>query len=79
MALALEIAELVKRYPTGTEALKGVSLEIEEGEFFGLLGPNGAGKSTLIHCATGLPSLRPARSAYSATTRCTTTARRAWP
>ena len=54
MASALEISELVKRYPTGTEALKGVSLEIEEGEFFGLLGPNGAGKSTLIHCATGL-------------------------
>ena len=54
MALALEINELVKRYPTGTEALKGVSLEIEDGEFFGLLGPNGAGKSTLIHCATGL-------------------------
>jgi ABC-2 type transport system ATP-binding protein len=34
--------------------LRGVSLGIEEGEFFGLLGPNGAGKSTLIHCATGL-------------------------
>jgi ABC-2 type transport system ATP-binding protein len=51
---ALDIAELVKRYPTGTEALRGVSLEIEDGEFFGLLGPNGAGKSTLIHCATGL-------------------------
>jgi ABC-2 type transport system ATP-binding protein len=51
---ALEIAELTKRYPTGTEALKGVSLEIEDGEFFGLLGPNGAGKSTLIHCTTGL-------------------------
>ena len=51
---ALEITDLVKRYPTGTEALKEVSLEIEEGEFFGLLGPNGAGKSTLIHCATGL-------------------------
>jgi ABC-2 type transport system ATP-binding protein len=51
---ALEIEELVKRYPTGTEALKGVSLEIEEGEFYGLLGPNGAGKSTLIHCTTGL-------------------------
>jgi ABC-2 type transport system ATP-binding protein len=33
-----------------------VSLEIQEGEFFGLLGPNGAGKSTLIHCATGLAS-----------------------
>jgi ABC-2 type transport system ATP-binding protein len=51
---ALDIADLVKRYPTGTEALRCVSLEIETGEFFGLLGPNGAGKSTLIHCATGL-------------------------
>ena len=51
---ALKIADLVKRYPTGTEALRGVSLDIETGEFFGLLGPNGAGKSTLIHCSTGL-------------------------
>jgi ABC-2 type transport system ATP-binding protein len=51
---ALEIADLVKRYETGTEALRGVSLEINAGEFFGLLGPNGAGKSTLIHCTTGL-------------------------
>src|SRR3954470_19286504 len=54
MQPALSIAELVKRYPTGVEALRGVSLEIEAGEFFGLLGPNGAGKSTLIHCTTGL-------------------------
>ena len=54
MALALHVADLVKLYPTGTEALKAVSLEIAEGEFFGLLGPNGAGKSTLIHCTTGL-------------------------
>src|SRR3954449_5724768 len=53
---ALEITDLVKRYPTGTEALKGVSLSIGAGEFFGLLGPNGAGKSTLIHCTTGLAS-----------------------
>ena len=51
---ALSITNLTKQYPTGTEALKGVSLEIEAGEFFGLLGPNGAGKSTLIHCTTGL-------------------------
>jgi len=51
---ALQITELVKRYPTGTEALKGVTLDIAPGEFFGLLGPNGAGKSTLIHCTTGL-------------------------
>jgi ABC-2 type transport system ATP-binding protein len=53
---ALQITDLVKRYPTGTEALRGVSLEIGAGEFFGLLGPNGAGKSTLIHCTTGLAS-----------------------
>jgi len=53
-SMALRISELVKRYPTGTEALRGVSLDIAEGEFFGLLGPNGAGKSTLIHCTTGL-------------------------
>jgi ABC-2 type transport system ATP-binding protein len=51
---ALRVSDLVKRYPTGTEALKGVDLRIGEGEFFGLLGPNGAGKSTLIHCTTGL-------------------------
>jgi ABC-2 type transport system ATP-binding protein len=51
---ALDINGLEKTYPTGVEALKGVDLEIMEGEFFGLLGPNGAGKSTLIHCTTGL-------------------------
>jgi ABC-2 type transport system ATP-binding protein len=51
---ALQTTDLVKRYPTGTEALRGVSLDIGAGEFFGLLGPNGAGKSTLIHCTTGL-------------------------
>jgi ABC-2 type transport system ATP-binding protein len=54
MEPALAIDDLVKRYPTGVEALRGVSLQIEAGEFFGLLGPNGAGKSTLIHCSTGL-------------------------
>jgi ABC-2 type transport system ATP-binding protein len=53
-AAALQIEDLSKVYPTGTEALRGVSLEIPQGDFFGLLGPNGAGKSTLIHCTTGL-------------------------
>jgi ABC-2 type transport system ATP-binding protein len=52
--LALDVQNLVKRYDSGTEALKGISLEIPAGSFFGLLGPNGAGKSTLIHCTTGL-------------------------
>jgi ABC-2 type transport system ATP-binding protein len=51
---ALDIVDLQKRYPTGVEALRGVSVEIEPGELYGLLGPNGAGKSTLIHCTTGL-------------------------
>lgn len=54
MTSALEVRDLVKRYPNGMEALRGVSLEIGAGEFFGLLGPNGAGKSTMIHCITGL-------------------------
>ncbi|HEU4392662.1 MAG TPA: ABC transporter ATP-binding protein [Solirubrobacterales bacterium] len=53
-AKALHIVDLAKRYPTGVEALRGVSVDIEPGELFGLLGPNGAGKSTLIHCTTGL-------------------------
>src|SRR6201992_2179730 len=53
-AKALEIVDLQKRYPTGVEALRGVSITIEPGDFYGLLGPNGAGKSTLIHCTTGL-------------------------
>lgn len=51
---ALRIKDLRKRYDTGVEALKGVNLEVKEGEFIGLLGPNGAGKSTLIHSIMGL-------------------------
>lgn len=52
--LALSVDGLKKKYASGTEALKGVSLEVKEGDFLGLLGPNGAGKSTLIHCIMGL-------------------------
>jgi ABC-2 type transport system ATP-binding protein len=51
--IALQINDLHKRYNT-LQALGGVSLAIEEGEFFGLLGPNGAGKTTLISIAAGL-------------------------
>lgn len=52
--LALDVQNLQKTYKTGTQALKGIDLEIPQGSFFGLLGPNGAGKSTLIHCIMGL-------------------------
>lgn len=48
MTLALSIKELRKSYANGFEALKGVDLEVAEGDFFALLGPNGAGKSTTI-------------------------------
>lgn len=54
MADALVIKDLKKRYENGTEALKGVSLTIPEGDFFALLGPNGAGKTTIIGITTGL-------------------------
>jgi ABC-2 type transport system ATP-binding protein len=48
MAYALEISDLKKIYPGGTEALKGISFAVEEGDFYALLGPNGAGKSSTI-------------------------------
>lgn len=51
---ALEVNELRKTYGNGVEALKGISLKVEEGDFFALLGPNGAGKSTLIGIVSSL-------------------------
>lgn len=54
MVSALSIKGLKKTYGNGVTALKGVSLEVEEGDFFALLGPNGAGKTTLIGIVSGL-------------------------
>ena len=48
MSYALEIGNLKKTYDNGFEALKGIDLIVEKGDFFALLGPNGAGKSTTI-------------------------------
>ena len=48
MTSALSIRQLTKTYANGFQALKGIDLEVEEGDFFALLGPNGAGKSTTI-------------------------------
>ena len=51
---AIQITNVEKRYNKTLRALAGVSLTIEQGEFFGLLGPNGAGKTTLISIIAGL-------------------------
>lgn len=54
---AISIQDLKKTYHSkvgDVEALKGISFEIKEGEFFGLLGPNGAGKTTLINILSGI-------------------------
>ena len=48
MTTAISITDLKKTYANGFEALKGISLEVQQGDFFALLGPNGAGKSTTI-------------------------------
>ena len=51
---AISITNLRKVYGGGTEALKGVSLNVADGDFFALLGPNGAGKTTLIGILSSL-------------------------
>ena len=56
MSAALEISNLQKSYANGFEALKGIDLKVEEGDFFALLGPNGAGKSTTIGILSSLVS-----------------------
>ena len=50
----LELQDLSKKYNTGDEALKGVSLSIPKGQVLALIGPSGAGKSTLIRCINRL-------------------------
>ncbi|PIC66102.1 ABC transporter [Sporosarcina sp. P21c] len=54
MTYALEIKDLKKVYAGGVEALRGIDLKVEEGDFYALLGPNGAGKSTTIGIVTSL-------------------------
>jgi ABC-2 type transport system ATP-binding protein len=51
---ALVLRQLTKVYKNGIKALKGVNLEVDEGDFFALLGPNGAGKTTAIGIVTSL-------------------------
>jgi ABC-2 type transport system ATP-binding protein len=54
MTQALVLRKLTKTYKNGVKALKGIDLEVEEGDFFALLGPNGAGKTTAIGIITSL-------------------------
>jgi ABC-2 type transport system ATP-binding protein len=54
MQSALSIKDLKKTYSNGVVALKGVSLDVPEGDFFALLGPNGAGKTTIIGVVVSL-------------------------
>ncbi|MED5239748.1 MAG: ABC transporter ATP-binding protein, partial [Pseudomonadota bacterium] len=51
---ALTIRNLTKTYANGVQALKGIDLQVEKGDFFALLGPNGAGKSTTIGVISSL-------------------------
>ena len=49
----IEFTNVTKSYSVGTQALRGVSMQIEDGEFAFLVGPSGSGKSTIIKLITG--------------------------
>ena len=68
MTLAVEAKGLVKHYKGRSgvvEAVRGVDLEVEQGEIFGFLGPNGAGKSTTVRMLTTLMSITAGRAAVA--------------
>lgn len=52
--MIIEVRDLAKTYPGGVEAVRGVTFDVKEGEFFGFLGPNGAGKTTTMNMLVNL-------------------------
>ncbi|HNB18470.1 MAG TPA: ATP-binding cassette domain-containing protein, partial [Candidatus Obscuribacter sp.] len=58
MTVLLEAVNVVKRYDgAGTNAVNGISLQVEEGEFYSFLGPSGCGKTTLLRIFAGFETL----------------------
>jgi ABC-2 type transport system ATP-binding protein len=67
----ISIQGLTKTYASGFQALKGIDLEIREGEIFALLGPNGAGKTTLISIICGIVNASAGRVTVAMTSAAT--------
>ena len=62
--LVVDLSEVRKTYGTGTlevPALRGVTLQVRQGEYVAIMGPSGSGKSTLMHCAAGLDAVSDGR------------------
>lgn len=57
MTATITMTDLVKQYPNGVRGVDGVSLHIDDGEFFALLGPSGCGKTTLLRSIAGLETI----------------------
>ncbi len=64
MTDALILRDVSKTYRNGFQALKGINLNVPEGEFYALLGPNGAGKSTTIGIISSLTKKPPVQSKF---------------
>ena len=60
----IEIKNLKKTFEGGTEALRGVDLKVNKGEFLSILGPSGSGKTTLLRSINGLENIDSEKDSY---------------